>query len=204
VTTQANAALGNERLIGAEAGLEWRSGPARLALTLFDDTLRHAIANVSIGPNLKQRQNVDAIRARGLEAGAGLALGTFRLDGSLAVTDAVVRASGTAAALSGLRPAQTARLAAAATLGWEPRPGWQVQLGLRHTGAQFEDDQQIDVLPAATTLNALAVIPLGPRASLVLRAENLTDTVVYTRNQAGSIDLGAPRNLWLGVRLGGR
>ena len=37
--------------------------------------------------------------------------------------------------------------------------------------------------------------------SLVLRAENLTDTDVVTRNQAGSIDLGTPRTLWAGVKV---
>ena len=94
-----------------------------------------------------------------------------------------------------------ARIAAAASLGWEPRPGWQLRLGLRHTGAQFEDDLQTDLLSAATTLNALATLPLGAGASLLLRAENLTDTKVLTRNQAGSIDLGAPRTLWLGLRI---
>ena len=204
VTTQANAALGNERLVGYEGGAEWRRGPASIALTAFHDDLRHAVANVSVGANLKQRQNVDAIRAQGVEASAALALGQFRLDGSLALTDAVVRASGAAAALNGLRPAQTARLAAAASVNWAPRAGWQLQLALRHTGAQFEDDQQVDVLPAATTLNALVVVPLGACASLLLRAENLGDATVYTRNQAGSIDLGAPRTLWLGLRLGAR
>ena len=203
VTTQANPALGNERLVGYEAGAEWHTGPASLTLTLFHDTLRHAIANVTVGPNLKQRQNVDAIRAQGVELSAGLALGRFSLDGSLALSDAVVRASGQAAALNGLRPAQTARLAASTTLGWHPAPGWLAQLSARHSSAQFEDDLQTDVLPAATTLGALITVPLRSGFSLVLRGENLGDSKVYTRNQAGSIDLGVPRTLWIGVRIGG-
>ena len=72
---------------------------------------------------------------------------------------------------------------------------------LRHTGAQFEDDLETDLLPAATTLDAYAEVPLAGPFSLVLRAENLTDTQVVTRNQAGSIDLGAPRTLWAGVKV---
>ncbi|MBS0255176.1 MAG: TonB-dependent receptor [Proteobacteria bacterium] len=204
VTTQANAALANERLVGSEAGVEWRAGPASLGLTLFADTLRHAVANVTIGPNLKQRQNVDAIRTRGVELSAGLVLGTLSLDTSLALSDARVRASGAAAALNGLRPAQTAPLAASATLGWRPRPGWQAQLSLRHTAAQFEDDLQSDVLPAATTVGALLSAPLGHGLALVLRGENLGNATVYTRNQAGSIDLAAPRTVWIGLRTGGR
>jgi iron complex outermembrane receptor protein len=39
--------------------------------------------------------------------------------------------------------------------------------------------------------------------SLVVRAENLFDETVITRNQGGSIDLGTPRTLWLGLRIRG-
>ena len=44
----------------------------------------------------------------------------------------------------------------------------------------------------------------GVDSVFVLRGENLFDTSVITRNQAGSLDLGVPRTLWLGLRLGGR
>ena len=33
------------------------------------------------------------------------------------------------------------------------------------------------------------------------RGENLADATVVTRNQAGSLDLGAPRTLWAGLRF---
>ena len=60
-------------------------------------------------------------------------------------------------------------------------------------------------MPAATTLDAYAEAPLGKALALVLRGENLTDERVVTRNQGGSIDLGAPRTLWIGLKLrGGR
>jgi outer membrane receptor protein involved in Fe transport len=71
----------------------------------------------------------------------------------------------------------------------------------RKGGAQFEDDLETDVLPAATTLDGFAELPVGKGFSVVLRAENLTDAAVMTRNQAGSIDLGAPRTLWAGLRI---
>ena len=202
VTTRANAALVNERLFGFEAGLDWNLGKAlQLSLTAFDNRVDHAVANVTIGPNLRQRRNVDAIHARGVELGLSAQLGAFSLDGSLAWTDARVEASGTSVALNGLRPAQTPKLPASATLAWTPAPGWRLAIGVKHVGLQFEDDLQTDRLPAATTLDLFALIPLGPRFSLVLRAENLTDTEVITRNQAGSIDLGAPRTVWAGLRI---
>jgi hypothetical protein len=37
--------------------------------------------------------------------------------------------------------------------------------------------------------------------SLILRGENLTDEDMVTRNQGGSIDLGAPRTIWAGVGI---
>ena len=203
VTTQANAALRNEKLRGFEAGVDLAPSQAlHLALTAFDNTLRDAVANVTIGANLRQRRNVDAIHARGVEIDAGARLGAVRVDGSLAWTDAEVEGSGAAAALDSLRPAQTARLAASATIAWVPRDGWRLAATVRHIGRQFEDDLETDVLPAATTLDAVARVPLTAGIALVLRAENLTGERVVTRNQAGSIDLGAPRTLWAGVSIG--
>ncbi len=202
VETRANAQLGNEKLEGFEAGIDYARGEMlHLSLTAFDNRLKHAIANVTIGTNLRERQNVDAIRARGIEAAAGLRSGAWSLDGSLAWTDAEVRGSGPALALDGKRPAQVPELAASATVTWQPREHWRLAATLRHVGRQFEDDLETDALPAATTLDAYAELPLGRALALVLRGENLTNERVVTRNQAGSIDLGAPRTLWIGLKL---
>ncbi|MFC0205658.1 TonB-dependent receptor [Novosphingobium soli] len=203
VTTQANAALKPERLRGYEAGVDLHPSPAlSIALTAFDNRLKDAVANVTLDATTRQRQNVNAIRARGLEASAELALGRVDLSGSLAWTDAEVEASGSQQALDGLRPAQVPRLFASGTLAWTPREGWRLAATVRHTGAQFEDDLETDVLPAATTLDLFAQVPLGRFATLVLRGENLTDETIVTRNQGGSIDLGQPRTLWAGIKLG--
>lgn len=203
VTTQANADLRNERLEGFEAGFDWTPTPdITLSLTGFDNRVKHAIANVTIAANLRQRQNIDAIRARGVEASATAQWGRVTLDASLAYTDAEARGSGDAQALDGMRPAQTPRWIAGGTVSWRPTDGWQLSATLRHTGAQFEDDLQTDILPAATTLDAYAQVPLSGRLALVLRVENLTDETIVTRNQGGSIDLGTPRTMWAGLRLG--
>jgi len=202
VTTRANAALANERLEGFEAGLDWAPVPAfQLQLTAFDNRVKQAIANVTIAANLRERRNVGAVHARGLEAGLRADFGTVSLDGTVQLVNAEVEGSGASAALNGKRPAQVPKLAATATLAWRPGQGWLLAATLRHTGAQFEDDLETDVLPAATTLDAVATVPLGHRVTLILRAENLTDTAIVTRNQAGSIDLGVPRTLWVGLRL---
>ena len=202
VVTRANAGLVNERLVGFEAGFDWTPGDTlHLSATVFDNKVEHAIANVTIAANLRERRNVDAVHARGVELGLGARRGTVSLDGSLAWTHARIEASGASLALAGKRPAQTPELAASATLSWQPRPGWRLALTAKHVGAQYEDDLQTDLLPAATTLDAFAALPLSNRVQLVLRGENLTGTAVVTRNQGGSIDLGAPRTLWAGFRI---
>ncbi|HQS68617.1 MAG: TonB-dependent receptor [Novosphingobium sp. 28-62-57] len=201
VVTQANAQLRNETLEGFEAGVDFtpREG-LRLSLTGFDNRIKDAIANVTIGTNQRQRRNVAQIRARGIEASGHVEVGIVRFDGSLAWTDAEVR-NGAASELTGKRPAQTPRLAASGTLALTPAQGWQVAATLRHVGLQFEDDVERDSLPAATTVDLFAQMPLIAGASFVLRGENLFDVEIVTRNSGGSIDLGNPRTVWAGVRF---
>ena len=203
VVTLANAALRNEKLEGYEAGVDFTASPGlKLSLTAFENRIENAIANVTIAANLRQRRNLPEIRSRGIEAAAHFATGPVRLDATLAWNDAKVHGSGISGDLDGMRPAQTPSLAASATLAFVPADRWSMALTLRHVGAQFEDDLQTDVLPAATTLDALVEIPLGARASLILRGENLFDEKIITRNSGGSLDLGVPRTLWAGFRWG--
>lgn len=201
VTTQANAALTPERLRGIEAGFDWRPfAGATLSVTGFANRLGRAIANVTTGTNLRQRQNVEAIVANGIEASAGWRHGALAATASYAVNDAHVRAPG--AALDGLVPAQSPRHAASATLAWSPRHGPGVSATLRHIGLQYEDDLQTGPLASATIVDAVARVPLARGVTLVGRAENLFDAAVVTRNSGGTLDLGTPRTLWIGVRFG--
>lgn len=202
ITTNANENLRNEKLRGFEAGFDYAPAPGvLLSVTAFDNKVKHAIANVTLDEVTRQRRNVDAIHARGLEFGAALRFGTVAFEGSLAYTDAEVEGSGTSAALDGMRPSQVPKLFANGTLAWQPRDGWRLAATVRHVGKQFEDDLETDVLPATTTLDAYTEIPVTGPFSLVLRGENLTDERILTRNQSGSIDLGVPRTVWAGIKL---
>ena len=203
VVTQANADLANEELRGVEAGLDWRpiEGLA-LSLTAFDNRLENAIANVTLGPNLRQRRNLPASETRGVEAGLRVQRGPIRFDSSLSFSDPRIVGEGASLALDGNRPPQSPRWMAAASIGYAPADGTIISLSLRHVGAQFEDDLETDVLPAFTTLGAYAQVPLVGQLDLVLRAENLFDETIVTRNDGGDLDLGAPRTLWVGVRYG--
>lgn len=203
VTTYANANLKNERLEGYEAGLDVTAAKGvDFSLTLFTNRVENAIANVTLSGTDRQRQNVDAVKSTGVELVASLGSGPVKFQGSLAYTDSKVEGSGVSAALDGNRPAQTPDFAASATVSWEPKKDWRIAATLRHVADQFEGDDEADVLPAATTVDLFAQVPVIEKLSVVLRAENLLDEKVVTRNQAGSIDYGAPLTLWGGLRYG--
>lgn len=200
VETQANAGLKPERLRGIEGGVDLLPAEGvKLSATLFHNRLKDAIANVTIGPNLRQRQNVNAVTAKGVELTASAEIGDVSLLGSYAYSDARVDAPGQG--FDGMRPAQTPRHAASAMVSWEPEGGPALTAMLRYTGKQYEDDLQTDALPHALTADGIARMPLGQGFSLVARAENIFDEKVETRNAGGSIDLGTPRTFWIGVRL---
>lgn len=206
VRTLANADLKLERLKGIEGGIDLT--PARgitLGLTGFYNRLDDPIANVSIGPDLRQRENLDAIVARGIELSAAARRGAASLIVSYAYSDSRIRASGLAAPLDGVAPAQSPRNAASATLGWQPARGPGGSITVRYVGEQNEDDPAADPLPGVVTADAVLSLPVTRHVALVGRAENVFDATVITRNTGpdtlGPIDLGTPRTLWIGVRL---
>ncbi|BAV65450.1 TonB-dependent receptor [Sphingobium cloacae] len=200
IRTEANAALSPEKLKGVEAGIDFTPLPGlMLAATAFYNRLDNAIANVTTGPTSRQRRNVDAVIARGVELTASGRISDFQLSASYAYSRSKVRAPGEP--FDGLRPAQSPRHAASATLAWRPQAGPSLSTTLRYVSKQYEDDLQSNALPDALTVDAVASLPLGRGVTLVARGENLFDEEVVTRNAGGSMDLGTPRTLWIGVRF---
>lgn len=207
VVTEANAELENERLEGFEIGADFMPAEdVTLSVTAFDNRVKNAIANITLSENLRQRQNLPAIDAQGIEAAASARWGALHFSGSLGYTDAAVDGSGAAITLDGQRPPQTPKWAGSASVTWRPTNGlangWIASATLRHVGAQFESDQETDRLPPVTTLGAYVQAPLTKRLAIVLRGENLTNETIVTRNSGGAIDLGVPRTIWAGLRFG--
>jgi outer membrane receptor protein involved in Fe transport len=201
VTTNANAALKPERVVGYEAGLDWQAAHGfKVTLTAFDNKVKDAITNVTVATNTRLRENIPSIRDKGIELGAEATVGKFDFDGSLAYTHARQHAPGTD--LDGFIPSQTPAWAESATVSYRPAERMLFSATLRHVGKQYEDDKQSDVLPGATTVDLFARVPIIDRLSFVARAENLFNATVTTRNQGGSMDLGEPRTVWAGLRYG--
>ncbi len=213
--TAANPGLKTERSRGFEFGVDWQPNDAiSLRATAFSNRLERAIANVTLGMGpgvfpgvgfvaaggaFRQRQNVDAVRSNGVELDARVVAGQWRFNASYAYSDAKVRASGVAAGLDGLRPAQVPKHLASGTLGWR----W-LSFTARYTSRQFEDDSNVRRLDDALTLDAVAEVPLNRQISLSLRGENLGDARVETAvSGTGIVERATPRTLWIGVRLRG-
>ncbi len=217
--TAADPALGLERARGVEAGLDWRPlSSAHLSITAYANTLSGAIANVTLGNgpgnfpqigfvaaggSFRQRQNLDAITVHGVEGDAGLEIDRWSGILSVAWADARVQASGVASGLNGLRPAVSPAISTSATLAWTG-DALRTAITLRHSGAQFDDDQNLRRIAPATTIDASARLRLGHGLSVEARGENLGNTLVVSGIAAdGTIDRAQPRTLWVGLRWEG-
>ena len=202
--TAANAALAPETLTGVEGGVTLTPLPrVTVAATVFGNRLDDAIANVTLSSTptsaSRVRRNLDAIRSTGVEVDARYGLGAFAISASWSHVDARVRASGAAAALDGLRPAQTPRDAVSATLAWR-RQRAALSATLRHVARQFDDDQNSRSLAPATTLDGYAALPLTHALTVQVRAENLTDARVEAGISGNAIvERASPRTLWIGL-----
>lgn len=213
----ANAALKPERLSGIDGGVTLAPGAGiSFAATVFWNRLDGAIANVTAGrgpgtfPGVgfvaangiyRVRRNLDAIRSTGLELDARWQSGPAFAQASWSHVDPRVVASGAAAALDGLRPAQTPRDLTSATLGWR-KGGAAISTTLRHAARQFEDDQNSRSLAPATTLDGYAALPLTRTLGVELRAENVFDARVETGISGNAIvERATPRTVWVGLTL---
>jgi vitamin B12 transporter len=210
--TAANPALAPERMKGAEIGLDWKaSDQVTMRATAFSNRLTDAIANVSLGAGpgvfpgvgfvaaggaYRQRQNLDAIRSKGMELDTSWISGDWRLQASYALTDARVRASAAALSLNALRPAQVPKHTGSLTFGWKG-----LATTLRYVSGQFEDDQNRRRLADALTIDAVANWPVTKGLTLSLRGENLTNARIEAAiSGARVIERASPRTIWLGVR----
>jgi vitamin B12 transporter len=154
---------------------------------------------VAAGGVFRQRQNLDAITVRGIEAEAAATLGHTRLSASYAYSDARVRAPGLA--LDGKRPAQSPQHQGSATVAYFA-DAITASATARYSGARFDDDLQARRLPDALTLDAMASYRVSPDVSIVVRGENLFDArVVSGITATGVEDLGTPRTMWLGLKF---
>jgi outer membrane cobalamin receptor len=159
--TQANAALVPERLRGGEAGAAWSRSDGRLRLRAvgFAARIDDPIANVTLSstPQLitRQRQNLGRNRSLGVEVDAEGRIDahtTARL--GYGFTDATVRSFSADPTLVGNDVPQVARHQLTFGVRFDSPRLFELSLQGRVSSRQFEDDQNLLVLPGYFTLDA--------------------------------------------------
>jgi len=197
VETRANASLGEERLLGAEAGADLHpSASLLLRVNGFWNRLDGAIGNVTLETGasevVRQRQNLGRTVIRGLEAEALVRWGG-RFWGRAAYLLSASREED-----GGRQLPQSPRHQA--TLGVSYQGAFRALVQGRWLGNQFEDDLNTLTLGEAVVVDASLGVPIGRRLQLTLSVENLLDR----RNVVGRTPLdrlGAPRTILGGVRF---
>ena len=215
--TEANAALKPETLYGVETGLTGE-GAVKWNLGVFYNQVRDPITNVTIGVGpgtfpiaglipaggvLRQRQNAGQINAYGLEGDVAADLSpTWTVRAAVSATHARVDGGSTAAQLTGKRPAQAPALTLTAGARWTPVQRLTLDADLRYESKRFEDDQNLRVLKAGTSLDLRAGWTLSPTSEVYLAADNALDTNLAVGQTADGItSYAAPRTVYVGFAL---
>jgi outer membrane receptor protein involved in Fe transport len=233
VTTFPNNALGPERLVGGEAGLNL--APMRnltVRTTWFHNRVSDPVANVTqvasfctaraVPAGCAQKQNLGKTRVRGIQADAEYRLGTFwRVSGAYMRDDAKVTDGGTVPALVGKFLPQVPKHRGSVQVAYSNPKVATVALGIQAAGLQFNDDLNTQFIPAATLAAAgydpvAAGLPgytvvdltvardIGRNIQAFVGAQNLFDADYFVQTNPSTV--GTPRlvNVGIRVRLAGR
>jgi outer membrane receptor protein involved in Fe transport len=201
VLTNPNPLLAPERLTGVEGGLlaAWRRASVRV--TAFRNVLDGAIANITIGPNLRERQNADRVGASGAELEMDLRLREgITLSSFAAFTSSRFERTPKQPAIEGNRVPQVPRYHIGfGVIAVAPRVA-TVSAQVRLAGAQFEDDLNELLLRSYTQVDASATRTLGRGVQAFVGVENLFD-VEYDVGRTPVRTIGWPRTVRAGVRI---
>jgi outer membrane receptor protein involved in Fe transport len=225
VTTRPNDQLGPERLVGGEAGVN--VAPARnvsVRLTWFDNRISNPISNVTLSATLAQKQNLGKTEVRGFQTDLDYRVGpSWRFSAAYVFDDAKVTDGGAAnAALVGKTIQQVPRHRGSVQAAYSNAKFATVAVGAQFVGLQYNDDLNVNFIPAATLTSAgydssfPAGLPgftlvdltvsraIGHNLQAFFGIQNLFDQVYFVQTNPSTI--GTPRlvNGGLRVRWNGR
>lgn len=201
VRTDANENLGPETLQGAEAGFDVLLPGLTTRITGFWNEIKNPITNVTVGTNLRQRQNLGKARVRGIEAAAGWtfarrwSIGAAYTYADNGVTDAPGQPQ-----LVGNRLPQDPLHMASFSLGFSDPRLVTARAQARYLGRQYEDDLNTLPMGDALLVDLFASWHVSGRFDLYLAVENLFDKT-YLVGRSGVDTVGQPRFVHGGVRF---
>lgn len=205
VVTNANAGLRAERLTGGEAGIGF-SPVERLFVrgNVFWSDIDDSIANVTLAttPALitRQRQNLGAIRARGVEFSAVMKFERhWEVSGEYLLTNSTVLRFPANRTLEGLIVPQVPRHQVNFQVTYA-NAKWLVGAQGRFVSRQFDDDQNLLPLESFFTLDAEVTRSVSERFRVFVAVQNLTGSR-YEISSTPVFTVGPPVLVRGGVRV---
>jgi len=216
--TEANSELDPERLYGGEVALQWSPTTAlRLSSTYFLNQLHDPVANVTIrtepgfdsvfgtfvpqGGSLRQRRNLNRVKADGLELELSADLHSkVRVSAAYLNSNPRIKRNSGQTSLEGKRLAQVARHQGTIAVAWEPKENFMFRVQGRFATKQFEDDLNTRALAGFTVVDIYGEYVLNQRIRLHINAENVFDeTVEVGESSNGLLTVGSPASFLIGL-----
>jgi outer membrane receptor protein involved in Fe transport len=214
--TLANEALGPERLIGGELGVRFEAARnVSIRSTYYDNRVKNPVANVTIGNNLQQRQNLGRTRIRGWQNDVETRVGQYvRVAAGYLFNNAKVTEYNAVPVpglpfvdLTGLYLPQVPKHRGSVSLSYANPRYLNVAVAGTFYGRQFDDDQNARVkpgesepgLPAYGLVDASASREIGRNLEVFFGVQNLFDQEYYV--QLLPTTIGSPRLVNGGVRI---
>jgi outer membrane receptor protein involved in Fe transport len=151
VRTLANAQLGPERLVGGELGVN--VAPARdvtVRVTWFGNLITDPVANITIGTNLQQRQNLGSTHVFGLQTDAEYRVGTMlKLSAAYVYNRATVTEFAANPLIVGNYLPQVPAHRGSFHIAYTHPKIANVSFGVQILGRQFDDDLNARAVPSA-------------------------------------------------------
>jgi outer membrane receptor protein involved in Fe transport len=206
VVTNANAALKAERLAGGDAGIGVETFGERLFVrsNFYWSEIDDSIANVTLSttPALitRRRQNLGAIRARGVELSAITKLAQrWEISGEYLLSDSTVLRFPVNRSLEGLLVPQVPRHQFNFQISYTDAK-WLAGAQGRFVSRQFDDDQNTLPLEKFFTLDAQLSRSISQRLTLFTAFQNLTGSR-YQISSTPVFTVGPPVLIRAGFRL---
>jgi outer membrane receptor protein involved in Fe transport len=214
--TLANETLGPERLFGGEAGVRFEaSRNISFRSTYYDNRVKNPVANVTIGTNLQQRQNLGRTRIRGWQNDVETRVGEFvRVSAGYLFNNAKVTEYSPVPVpgvpvvdLTGLYLPQVPKHRGSVSVAYANPRLFNVAVAGMFYGRQFDDDQNARIKPGETEpglpgyglVDLSASRDIGRNLQVFFGVQNLFDQEYYV--QLLPTTIGSPRLVNGGVRI---
>ncbi len=220
ITTRPNDQLGPERLKGGEAGITVAPTPNVTArLTWFNNYVSDPVLNVTLNATTAQKQNLGQTRIRGVQTDVEYRVGSsWRVSGAYVYDEAKVTDGGVAnAALVGKYVPQVPLHHATFQVAYSNPKYASLALSVQTMSLQYNDDQNVQFIPAATLAEAgynsftgpglpgyasvdfTALRDVGRNVQVFFGVQNMFDQVSFVQTNPSTT--GTPRLMNGGVRV---